>query len=167
MNITTKKLVRSGMIASLYTVLTLFTFPVSGGFIQFRLSEALTLLPLFYLESIPALFVGCLVSNLIAGCAVYDIILGSLVTLISAIFTAIIGKVIKKDFLRITLGGIFPVLLNAFILPLIWFLATGLMEQAYMLQVLSLLISQSLSIYLFGTMLYFAMKRLIKTEFLK
>ena len=165
MNIKTKTLVRSGMIASLYVVLTLFTLPVSGGFIQFRFSEALTLLPLFYLESIPALFVGCLISNLIAGCAIYDIILGSLVTLVSAVLTALIGKLFKNDFVKISLGGIFPIVLNAFILPLIWYLAVGKMEQAYLLQVLSLFVSQSASIYVFGTALYFAIKRLQKTKF--
>ncbi len=163
MSKTTKKLVRAGLIAGLYVALSLLTFPVASGAIQFRLSEALTILPLFFVEAIPALFVGCILSNLITGCFLLDVILGSVITLVASICTYFWGKLVKKSALRIILGGFFPVVLNAIFLPLIWFFAYGAIEYVYYLQVIFLLISQSVSIYAVGTPLYFAIKtKLIK-----
>lgn len=159
MKITTKKLARAGVIAGLYAIVSMLAFPISGGAIQIRISEALTILPLFFIEAIPALFVGCLISNIVLGLAVYDIILGSLVTLISAVLTFFIGKLIKKHILRVLYGGIFPITLNAFLLPLIWILCYGGIEYIYLLQVAILLVGQTLSVYLFGIPLYFAVQK--------
>ena len=113
-------LARAGAISALYVAMTFACFPVASGIIQFRLSEMLTLLPLFYVEAIPALFVGCMLSNLISGCAVWDIIIGSAITLLAAALTRLVGKIFKKAFWHIALGGFFPVILNALFLPLVW-----------------------------------------------
>ena len=88
---------------------------------------------------------------------VLDIILGSFITLVAAVLTFFVGKLIKNTALRIVIGGFFPVILNAFLLPLLWILY-GAVEYVYLLQALFLIISQSISIYGFGTPLYFAMK---------
>ena len=80
-------IVRSAVIAALYAALTLALYPISFGAVQFRVSEALTLLPIVMPEAIPGLFVGCLVSNLIGSATPWDIIFGSLATLIAAILT--------------------------------------------------------------------------------
>ncbi len=159
MSKTTKKLVRAGLIAGIYVVLSLITFPVASGAIQFRIAEALTILPLFFVEAIPALFIGCLLSNLITGCMLLDVILGSLVTLFASLCTFFVGKLIKKNWSRIFIGGAFPVLLNALFLPIIWIWAYGVIEYVYYLQVIFLLISQSVSIYVIGAPLYFAIKK--------
>ncbi len=159
----TKKIVRAGLIAGMYVVLSLLTFPVASGAIQFRLSEALTILPLFFVEAIPALFVGCMLSNLITGCIILDVFLGSAITLVASLLTFLVGKLFKLSTLKIILGGFFPVVLNAVFLPLIWIVAYGVIEYVYYLQVIFLLISQSVSIYAIGTPLYFAVKnKLIK-----
>ena len=47
----TKIIVRAGLIAGLYVVLSLLTLPIASGAIQFRLSEALTILPLFFIST--------------------------------------------------------------------------------------------------------------------
>ena len=159
MNTTTKTIARAGLIAGLYTAISMLAFPISGGAIQIRISEALTLLPLFYIEAIPALAVGCLLSNLLLGCAVYDIILGSLVTFVSAVLTYLVGKIFKNALLKILLGGIFPVLLNAFLLPLIWILCYGALEYIYFLQVALLLVGQTISVYAVGIPLYFTVEK--------
>ena len=159
-NFDTKKLARAGIIAGLYVVLSLITLPVASGAIQFRASEGLTILPLFFPEAIPALFIGCMLSNLITGCAPMDIIFGSVVTLVAGFLTYGVGRLIKKTALKIILGGIFPVLLNAFILPLIWLWCYGTGEYVYGLQFTFLLISQSVSVYALGTPIYFGVKRL-------
>lgn len=145
----TKILVRAGLISALYVVLSLITFPIASGAIQFRISEALTVLPLFFIEAVPALFVGCLLSNFITGCMVFDVLFGSLITLVASILTYLTGRIIKNTKLSLVIGGIFPVILNALFLPLIWLLA-GVIEYAYWVQVGILLISQALSVYLLG-----------------
>ena len=152
-------MVRAGLIAALYTVLSLITFPVASGAIQFRMSEALTMLPLFFVEAIPALFVGCALSNLITGCAVFDIIFGSVITLVSALLTFAFGKIIKITAVKLLVGGIFPVILNAIFLPLIWVWCYGAIEYMYVVQAGILLIGQTLSVYALGTPLYFAIKK--------
>ena len=87
-----KKLVRytarAAIIAALYVVLTSIATAVglSSGVIQFRISEALCIMPLFLPEAIPGLFIGCFISNLtVPGIAIWDVIFGSLATLIGAI----------------------------------------------------------------------------------
>ncbi len=147
----TKIIARAGVIAALYVVFSLLTYPIAGGNIQFRLSECLTLLPLFFPEAAAGLFVGCMLSNLILGCAVYDILLGSVVTLLAAIGTLFSGRIIKNFALRIFVGGLFPVLLNAFLLPVIWYLAAGSLEYIYIVQAAFLIASQTLSVYVVGT----------------
>lgn len=83
----TKYLTRGALIAALYVVITYILTPISFGPLQFRLSEALTVLPILYPEAIPALFVGVLLSNIFGGLGLVDIIGGSLTTLIAAYFT--------------------------------------------------------------------------------
>lgn len=153
---TTKKIARAGIIASLYIATSFVTAPIASGAIQIRLSEALTLLALIFPETVPALFVGCGLTNLITGCAPYDIIFGSLITLIASVLTLITGKFIKNKVLKIVIGGFFPVFLNAFLLPLIWFFCYGTGEYVYILQVAFLIIGQSISVYGLGIPLLLA-----------
>lgn len=74
----------SAMVAALYAGLSLALAPFSFGVVQFRVAEALTLLPFFLPEAVPGLFVGCLLANLIGGLGIIDIILGSAATLAAA-----------------------------------------------------------------------------------
>ncbi len=156
----TKLVARAGVIAALYFVLTMAVLPVASGAIQFRVSEALTLLPLLFPEAIPALFAGCILANLVSGCVVYDVIFGSVVTLLAACLTYAAGRVFKKTWLKIAVGGIFPVLLNAFLLPLIWLFCYESLEYAYMIQVLFLIAGQGVSVYLLGTFLMLPVMRM-------
>ncbi len=145
----TARLTRAGIISALYIVLSLITLPISSGVVQFRPSEGLALLPLFFIEAVPGLFIGCLISNFLTGCILPDIILGSLVTLFSAILTHLIGRWIKNRWIKYALGGLFPVVLNALLLPLIWLAFTESVE-IYYFNALYLLLSQSLSVYAIG-----------------
>lgn len=156
----TLKVVRAGIIAALYIVLSFVTFPISGGAIQFRIAEGLTLLPLFFLESVPALFVGCFLFNIISGLPIYDVVFGSIITLVAGILTFLVGKIVKNKIAKIIVGGIFPVLLNAFLLPVVWYFCYGQIEFGYLLSVVSLLISQSLSIYAVGSILFISISNL-------
>jgi uncharacterized membrane protein len=151
---------RAGIISALYVVLSLLVFPVSSGAIQIRVGEALTLLPLFFWESIPALYVGCFLVNLITGCMWIDIIFGSLITLFAAILTYFIGKLFRTLMIKVIYGGIFPVILNAFLLPLVWYYCYGQLEYLYLVQVSILMIGQALSIYLIGSLVCLTIKHL-------
>ena len=85
---------QAAVIAALYVVLTLFinAFDLASGAIQVRISEALTILPYFTHAAVPGLFISCLLSNFMTGAAIWDIIFGSLATLIGAIGTYLLRK---------------------------------------------------------------------------
>ena len=87
-----RRLVRGALIAAIYAVLCIVLQPISFSEIQFRVSEALTVLPILMPEAIPGLFIGCLVSNLIGGAGIMDIIFGSLATLIASLLTYLLRK---------------------------------------------------------------------------
>lgn len=78
---------QAGLIAAIYTVLTMIAagFDLASGAIQVRFSEALCVLPYFTHAAVPGLTLGCLISNLVTGCALPDIIFGSLATFLGAI----------------------------------------------------------------------------------
>ena len=80
-------LTQAAMIAAIYVVLTFVFAPISFGEVQIRISEMLTVLPVFTLAAIPGLFVGCLIGNITGGGLLPDVIFGSLATLIGAVGT--------------------------------------------------------------------------------
>ena len=87
-------IVQAALIAAIYVVLTYFisAFNLASGAIQVRISEALTILPVFTPAAIPGLFIGCLLSNLLTGCMPLDVVFGSLATLIGACGTYALRK---------------------------------------------------------------------------
>ena len=107
---------QAAMIAAIYAVLTIFisAFHLASGAIQIRISEALTILPAFTPAAIPGLFLGCLISNLITGAMLPDIIFGSLATLLGALGTYFLRK--YKWAIPIP-----PILANVLIIP--WILS--------------------------------------------
>jgi uncharacterized membrane protein len=82
-----KTITRGAVIAALYVVMVLIFEPISFGPVQFRVAEALTLLPCLWFEAVPGLFVGCMIANIFGGMGPWDIFLGSAATLIAAILT--------------------------------------------------------------------------------
>ncbi|MBU5485417.1 QueT transporter family protein [Clostridium sp. MSJ-11] len=114
MKTNTKNLVVSSLIAAIYAVVTMYlTYPMSYQASQFRIAEALTVLPFFSSASIYGLFIGCLIANLLSPVGPLDIIFGSLATLLSAIATYYIGKSNLKY--KKYLAPLPPVVLNAII----------------------------------------------------
>ncbi|MDD4121813.1 MAG: QueT transporter family protein, partial [Eubacteriales bacterium] len=81
----TKYLLQAAAIAAVYAVLTIGLMPFSYGFMQIRVSEALTILPCLTPAAIPGLFVGCLVANMVSPYGMLDMIVGSSATLIAAV----------------------------------------------------------------------------------
>ena len=115
------RLTQAAMIAAIYVVLTYFinAFGLANGAIQVRISEALTILPYFTPAAIPGVFIGCLMSNLLAGGALLDIIFGSLATLTAAVFTYLLRR-FKW------LAPVPPIVCNTLIIPFVIKYAYGI-----------------------------------------
>lgn len=107
-------MVQAAMIAAIYVVLTFIAnaFGLANYAVQVRFSEALTILPFFTPAAIPGLFIGCLLSNILTGCALPDIIFGSLATLIGALGTYMLRR-------WKWCAPICPILANTIIVPLV------------------------------------------------
>ena len=109
---------QAAVIAALYTVLVIIFNYCSFGPIQFRIAEALTILPYFTSAAILGLFVGCLLSNILGGAAIWDIIFGSIATLIGAIGTYALRK-------NKWLAPLPPIIANTLIVPFVLKYAYG------------------------------------------
>lgn len=105
----TKNLTMGALIAALYAVLTILLAPFSFGPIQFRVAEALTVLPYVFPQAVPGLFIGCLVANIYGGLGPIDIFGGSFLTLIAALLTLWL-----KRYNTPWLAPIPPIIINAF-----------------------------------------------------
>ena len=106
-----RTIVYTGVVAALYVVLTLPFAQVAYGPVQFRMAEALTILPVFGLRFIPSVSLGCLIANVLnpGSLGPVDIIFGTLATFIAGFGSRWIGK--KKD----VLGIIPPIIANGLI----------------------------------------------------
>ena len=164
--ITTKRLCRAGIIAALYVALTYAFAPFAFGPLQIRPAEALCILALIYPEAIPALYVGCMLSNLASPFFIFDVFLGSLATLSAAFVTYLVGRFIKKTPVKLILGGLPPVLFNAAVIPLIIVFLCGGGEGfssaliAYFTYAGSIALTQAVWVYGLGVPLYFTVKKL-------
>ena len=112
---------QAAVIAAVYVVLTLAinAFDLASGAIQVRISEALTILPYFTPAAIPRLFVGCLLSNFLTGAPIWDVVFGSLATLLGAAGTYMLRR-------QKWLAPLPPVIANILIIPPVLHFAYGL-----------------------------------------
>lgn len=145
-------LVQAAMIAALYIVLTFIAnaLGLANQAIQVRFSEALTILPYFTPAAIPGLFVGCLLSNLLTGCALPDIIFGSLATVVGAFFTY---KLRKYKWL----APIPPIAANAIVVPFVLLYAYGI--QPLWFSFITVTIGEIISCGVLGMLLLFALSK--------
>ncbi len=90
--INSKAITRIAIIAAIYAVLTVAISPISYAVMQVRLSEALTILPVFTPLAIPGLVIGCFISNLLGPAGIIDAVVGSVATLIAACGTYALRK---------------------------------------------------------------------------
>ena len=154
---TTLRLTRGALIAALYVILTCVSASLGlhNGVIQFRASEALCILPIFLPEAVPGLAVGCLISNLATGCAPWDVVFGSLATLIGAVGTYLIRKLPKK---LTWLAPLPPILSNALIIPIVLIYAYSVTD-GYLFLLFTVGVGELLSAGVCGLCLYYAIKK--------
>jgi uncharacterized membrane protein len=148
---------RGAIVAAMYVALTYLAsmLGLSSGVIQFRISEALCVLPIFMPEAIPGLAIGCLLSNALTGCVFWDVVFGTVATLIGAIGAYILKKLPKK---LIWIATLPTVLANTLIVPFVLIYAYGI-EGGYFYFMLSVGIGEIVCATIGGTLLYFAMKK--------
>lgn len=152
-------LTQGAAVAAMYVALTYVSqiFGLASGVIQLRLSEALTVLPYFTPAAIPGLFIGCLLANLLTGCAIWDIVFGSFATL----FAAILCRLLCHRAWNVTIPNI---ILNTAIIPFVLRLVYNLPDSiAYLF--LTVGIGELISCGVLGTLMFFAISKspLMKT----
>ena len=139
------------VIAAIYVALTTAFQPISFGAVQFRISEALCVLPFFTPAAIPGLFVGCFLSNVLCGAAGMDIVFGSLATLIGAVGS----YYLRKNRILVCLP---PILANTIIVPWVLRFAYG-SEDVIPFMMLTVGIGEVLAIGVLGSILLTALDR--------
>ena len=107
MKISTKDIIANSLIAAIYVVLTMITYPFSYMGIQFRVAEVMVLLCFFRKDYAFGLVIGCAIANLPSAIGLVDVGFGSLATLI-----ACLGIMFMKN---LGIACLFPVVSNAFI----------------------------------------------------
>ena len=150
-------LTRGAVIAALYVALTYLSalLGLSSGAIQLRLSEALTVLPLFFPEAILGLFIGCIIANLLTGAVVWDVIFGSLATLVGAVGAHLLRRLPPR---LIWIATVPTILANAIIVPLVLIFACSVPD-SYVFLFLTVGTGELLSAGVLGTLLYHMLHR--------
>ncbi|MBO4879095.1 MAG: QueT transporter family protein [Clostridia bacterium] len=125
-NKTIRFITMSAVIAALYVVLTWLTnfIPPIGGVFQLRIAEAMCILPMFTFAAVPGLALGCFLTNLLMGYGIYDVVFGTLATLIGAVLTYLISyrkneTSLRSFTVRAILGVIPPTIANALLIPFV------------------------------------------------
>lgn len=120
------------------------------GQIQFRVSEALTLLPIILPEAIPGLIIGCLATNAFSPFFAIDMTIGTIATAIAALLTYLFRK-------KIFLASLPPILINALLVPVIILLAGD--KIVYWITFTEIFISQAITIWFVGIPLVATLKK--------
>lgn len=148
---------QGAMIAALYVVLTMLFAPISFAEVQVRISEALTILPMFTPAAIPGLFIGCLIANIMGGCIIWDIVFGSIATLIGAVG----GYLLRKNRWLVPIPAIVA---NTVIIPLVLRFGYGV-NLPMILLIVSIAAGEFISCYVLGELLGMVLMKYRKTIF--
>lgn len=153
-NSNVQKIAIGGVIAALYVVLTMVAaaFGLASGAIQVRLSEALTILPVLTPAAVPGLTVGCILANIVTGCLPWDVVFGSLATLIGAVGTRLLRK-------NPYIAWIPPVVSNMVIVPIVLQKVYGV-EDAWWYLMLTVGAGEVISCGILGLLLYHSVKHI-------
>ena len=154
-------LTQAAVIAALYVVLCQIFAPISFKNVQVRIAECLTILPAFTPAAIPGLFIGCVIGNLLGGAIPLDVVCGSIATLIGALGTWWIGKlVLKNPAAKATKFSLPlpPIIANTIIVPLVLYYGY-LITVPIPVQMLTVGLGEVLGCGVIGMVLYFALEK--------
>ncbi len=154
-------LTRGAAVAAIYVLLTYLShiFGLSSGAIQLRLSEMLCVMPAFSAAAIPGLAVGCLIANLLTGSAVWDVVFGSLASLIGAAGAALIGRMARgrASWLKFLIP-LPTVISNSLIVPFVLRYAYGVPDALWLLM-LSVAVGEVICAWVMGDVLYISLSK--------
>ena len=140
---------------AVYIALCIIFQPISFGEVQVRIAEALCILPIFDKYSVYSITLACMISNLVAGGVIIDVIFGSLATFIGLFAIRFIKS--NNFFLKM-----FPTILsNALIIPFVLRYGYGLTNMPIYISMIWIALGEIISIYIIGYIFYQA---LIKTN---
>ena len=143
---TTRRIAHGAIIAAVYVVLCIIFQPISYGPAQFRIAEALTIMPLFTPAAIPGLFVGCILANIIGQGVIMDVIFGSLATLIGAV----LGYLLRRNRWLVPIPA---VVANALIIPFVLRYGYGFTDVPIALEMVYILAGEVVGCYILGEVL--------------
>lgn len=160
----TEYLVKAAVIAAMYAVLTYAVAPIAYGPVQFRISEALTILPVFCPASIPGLTVGCVLANILSTVDPIDMVLGPIATLLACLVTYAARGVRIKGYPL--LSFLAPVISNGLIVgaEIAWFTTDDVFWHAYLVNGASVAFGEIVVIFVLGTVLFFAIEKNAKLK---
>ena len=147
----------SAAIAALYAALTLLLMPISYGNLQCRVSEALTILPVLLPEAVPGLTVGCLIANLIGSATPWDVVFGTLATLIAALLSRATRHLLWTRWKLPLVSALWPVLANGAIVGLVLSLTLNL---PLLLTMLEVAVGEAAALVI-GLLVYPALARIV------
>lgn len=174
----TRFVAQAGVIAAVYAVATLAALQLLGGFgfgpVQFRVSEALTVIACLTPAAVPGLAIGSVVANGVmvaqfGAPALLDVVFGSLATLLGAAWSwrhrerpvvALAGPVVANAlivpaYLPIVLAG-----LGAYEVPWLGLRAGGTWLGMYVFGVVGVGLAEAIVVYALGLPLLGALRRL-------
>jgi len=111
----TKRIVIVAMVAAVYAVVTIVLAPISYGAVQFRISEALTLITFFNPVFVPGLTLGVLIANFASPYGLMDMLLGTFASFIAFVLIRVTRKTINNLFI----ASLFPTITNGLIIPFV------------------------------------------------
>lgn len=134
-NSTTRKLVVTAIVASIYATLTLALPFMSYGPLQFRIAEILTLLPFIKKDYIWGLTLGCFLANVIGPYGLPDIVFGTIATFVSVYSVYLTGKYLKDKKYGIWIASLWPTIFNAIIIGTMLYFVLGQTVPAYVFMI--------------------------------
>lgn len=164
-------MILGALIAAAYAGLTYLSnaFGLAYGPIQLRVSEVLTLLPIFTPAAIPGLTVGCFIAN-IGSFNWVDMIFGTLATLTAAILTYLLRNITFKKLPILSMLS--PVVINALIIGLeiaVFFLPQDFSVWGFVISALQVGVGEIIVCFVLGIPFYLAIKKykIFEMQFIK
>ena len=131
----------AAVIAAIYVVLTLIFAPISYGPVQVRVSEALCVLPIFTPAAVPGIFIGCLLANAFGGAMIWDVVFGSLASLLAAY-----------------ISYLSPIVINALVVPFVLKYAYGAEDMIWYMMI-TVGIGEVISVGILGSLLSIVLEK--------
>lgn len=149
---TVRLLTRNAIVATVYFLLTLVSFPISFGLIQIRIAELLVLLCFFNRDYTIGITIGCLLANAFGpgNMGVFDIIFGTLATFLSCLGVSLCKHLLIATFV--------PVVFNSFIVAGI-LVFVGEVSQSYFVVVGIHAIGELIAVTIIGYIFFMALKK--------